>query len=403
MNPYRDDFPFLIKNPDNAYLDNAATTLKPQVVIDAVVNYYENLGANVNRGDFKLSLETSKLYEAVRDKTAKLLNSSRDEVIFTSGASESLNLMAHMVGKSHLSKGDVVLLNEGEHASNILPWYHEAQDIGFEIEYIPLNKDGGIDLDVFEHSLHEKVKVISIGHISNVLGKAHPIEQMTKIAHQKNILVCVDGAQAIGHTSVDVAQLDVDFYAFSAHKMLGPSGVGVLYGKLDHLDKMDPLKMGGGSNVRFNECGDVTLKKSPHKFESGTPNIEGVLGFGAAIDYLMDIGFETVHQQTHFVHQHLLNGLKDIPHVQVYNPQADVGIVSLNVKGIFAQDVSVYLDTHNISVRAGEHCAKLLNGALELEKSVRVSLYFYNTIEEVDRLIKALKEINLEDIILDFI
>lgn len=399
----RHDFPFIVRHPDIAYFDNAATTLKPQAVIDAVVHYYEDLGANVHRGDFKASLKTSAAYDQVRETTARFIGSDVNEVIFTSGASESLNLMARMVAKDYLKEGDVVLLNEAEHASNILPWYQLAQELHFSIEFIPLSRDGRMSVSSFEKALHPRVKVVSIAHISNVLGMTYDLQSICKMAHANNIIVCVDGAQAIGHTAVDVHDLGVDFYAFSAHKMLGPSGVGVLYGKIDHLESMSPLKMGGGSNVRFDNCGHVTLKKSPAKFESGTPNIEGVLGFGAALDYINNLGFEVIHQHTRMLQQRLLQGLATLDHIVVLNPDADVAIVSLNVKGLFAQDVAAYLDRYHISVRAGEHCAKLLNGALHHEKSVRVSLYFYNSIEEVDRLIDVLSKITLEAVLLDFV
>lgn len=403
MKDIRSDFPFIKNNPNVAYFDNAATTLKPQSVIDEVSYYYENLSANVHRGDFKASLESTARFDAVRELAASFMNVASNEVIFTSGASESLNLMAHMVSSEHLSKGDVVLLNEAEHASNILPWYHMAQQYGFEIEFMPLDPDGKISIQTLKKAIHPKVKVIAIAHISNVLGMSNPIALMSEIAHQHGILMCVDGAQAIGHTAVDLKALDVDFYAFSAHKMLGPSGVGVLYGKIEHLESMTPLKMGGGSNVRFNTCGQITLKKSPHKFESGTPNIEGVLGFGAAIRYLQNLGFDAIEKQSKLLQERLVNGLLRMNHIHVLNPQADVGIVSFNVKGIFAQDVAAYLDRYDISVRAGEHCAKLLNGALQYDKSVRVSVYFYNTIEEVDRLLDVIEKITLEQVLVDFI
>ncbi len=399
MSNIRRDFPFLQKHPDVAYFDNAATTLKPQSVIDAVVDYYENYSANVHRGDFKESLASSALYDGVRVKVAQLLNASDKEIIFTSGASESLNLMASMLSESVLKKGDVVLLNEAEHASNILPWFHLADKYGFSVEFIPLNNEGRISIDAFKQALHSDVKVVSIAHISNVLGNLNPIKELTEIAHEAGVIMCVDGAQSVGHVAVDLQDLDVDFFAFSAHKMLGPSGVGVLYGKYEYLDAMNPLKMGGGSNVRFNSCGEVVLKKAPQKFESGTPNIEGVIGFGSAIDYISNLGFDTIHKLDHHIHQHLLNELKALKHVEVMNPNADISIVSLRVEGIFAQDVAAYLGQFNISTRAGEHCAKLLNGALHHEKTVRISLYFYNTIEEVDRLVDALKNISLENVL----
>ncbi len=399
MSDIRNDFPFIVKHPEIAYFDNAATTLKPQCVIDTVVNYYENLGSNVHRGEFYLSHQTSEAYEGVRLKTAQFINAQKEEIIFTSGASESLNVIAKMAGEAFLNAGDVILLNETEHASNILPWYDLAQRHDFVIEFIPLSTDGKISMEAFKKALHSKVKLVSIAHMSNVLAYENDVQKMAKLVHEQGGLICVDGAQSIGHTSIDVKALDLDFFAFSAHKMLGPTGVGVLYGKYDLLDQIQPLKMGGGSNVRFNACGEVTYKLPPYKFESGTPNIEGVLGFGGALDYLNALGMAKVDQILKELHRYLLDGLKNMDHITVYNPDADASIVSLTVDGIFPQDVAAYLSLHNIAVRAGEHCAKLLTGALEQEKTVRVSLYIYNTFEEIDWLLHHLREITLEKVV----
>lgn len=392
----RDDFPFILKHPHVAYFDNAATMLKPQSVIDAVVDYYENLSSNIHRGDYRYAYETGVRYEAVRDKVGSMFNVNRNTVVFTSGASESLNLIAQGYGMHHLKAGDVVLLNEAEHASNTLPWFSLKEKLGIEIEFIKLDETGRITPEALDFAMHDRVKLVSIAHITNVLGYINDIKAIAKRVHEKGALICVDGAQAVGHIPVDLQDLDVDFYAFSAHKMLGPTGVGVMIANEAILDSMQPLNTGGGNNVRYNACGDVVLKKAPAKFESGTPNIEGVLGFGAAIDYLEAFGLQNVHLQIEGLHKKILDGLQGMEHVIVYNPNADVGIVSFSVKGIFAQDVAAYLNAHDICVRSGEHCAKMLNGALHSEKSVRLSLYIYNTDDEVQRFLDAMASITLE-------
>lgn len=392
----RDDFPFLLKHPNVAYFDSAATMLKPKSVIDEVVDYYENLSSNIHRGDYSFAFETGERYEAVRTKIAKFLNVDKKTVVFTSGASESLNLIAQGYGSHQLTKGDVVLLNEAEHASNTLPWFALKESIGIEIEFIKLDIEGRITLESLKKSLHSKVKLVSIAHVTNVLGYENNIKGISKMVHDNGSLLCVDGAQSVGHIAVDLKDLDVDFFAFSAHKMLGPTGVGVMIAKAELLEIMRPLNTGGGNNVRYNACGDVVLKKAPAKFESGTPNIEGVLGFGAAIDYLENLGVNYVHTIIKPLHQKIVNGLLSMDHVELYNPNADLGIVSFSIHGIFAQDVAAYLNSFNICVRSGEHCAKMLNGALHSEKSVRLSLYIYNTIEEVERFLDVIKTITLE-------
>lgn len=396
MSNNREMFPLLLKNPELAYFDNAATTLKPQAVIDAVVDYYENLSANVGRGDHHLANLTTQRYQAVREKLATFLNVSQDTVVFTSGASHSLNLIAQSWGSVFLEKGDVVLLNEAEHASNVLPWFELAHAQGIVVEFIPLDLEGKMNLETLKASLHEKVKLVSIAHASNVLGFVNDIGAISDIVHEHGALLCVDGAQAVGHMAVDLSDLDVDFYSFSAHKMLGPTGVGVMYGKAEHLEAMQVFYAGGGSNVRFNSCGDIVYKKAPAKFEVGTPNIEGVLGFGAALDVLNEVGMDTIHSLVEPLRKRCAEALGAMDHVEVFNQNADLGIVSFGVKGIFAQDVAAYLSSQNIAVRAGEHCAKLLTGVLHNEKSVRVSLYFYNTMAEVDRFIDVIREITLE-------
>lgn len=392
----RMDFPFFEYHPTLSYCDNAATTLKPTVVIEAVVNYYQKLSANIHRGDYATSYITSDLYESVRSQAADFIGASDgSQIIFTSGASEALNMVASGFVSPQLKEGDVVLLNASEHASNTLPWF-QLMSKGIRIEFIALDHQGRVTEAALRAAMHQDVKCVAMAHVSNVLGYVNDIKSFASIIHEYGAYFIVDGAQAIGHVPVDIVDLDVDFYAFSAHKMLGPTGVGVLYGKRALLEKMTPLHHGGGTNISFNMCGEVTLKGIPHRFESGTPNIEGVLGFGAAMGYLQNYGMEHIHPAIMPLIEATLEGLKSMEHITVYNPKTETGIITLSVKGIFAQDVASYLNDHGIAVRAGDHCAKMLNGVLQAEQSIRISYYIYNTMHDVEALLHALEHISLE-------
>lgn len=395
----RQDFPILTRTMEDKpliYFDNAATTFKPQVVIDAVTNYYLNESVNIHRGDYALSHDVSNHFDEVRRKVARFINASEKEIIFTSGASEALNIVAMGYGMKYLKKGDVILTTEAEHASNILPWFNVAKKTGAIVEYIPMDEQGRLTIDDVQSVMSERVKVIVIAHVSNVLGYINPMKEISQLAHEYGAIVVCDGAQSVAHMPIDVIDLDVDFFGFSAHKMCGPTGVGVLYGKYELLEKSDPLLYGGGSNARFNTCGDVTLKHSPEKFESGTRNIEGVLGFGAAIDYLNNLGMNNIEQYEQELHHYLMGHLKEMDNLIIYNPDADTAITAFNVKGIFAQDVAAYLSKYGIALRAGNHCAKILLEVLGTNETLRCSLYFYNTKEEIDTFINVLKDITLE-------
>lgn len=392
----KNDFPFIIKNPNTIYFDNAATTLKPQIVIDRVVNYYETMSSNVGRADYKEALATSASYNAVRSLCGEFLNVDSKNIVFTSGASQSINIIADSFGRLVLKEGDVVLLNEAEHASNVLPWFEICKEVGASVEFIPLEESGRMTLEQVEKSMHSKVKIVSLAHASNVLGYINDIKSIANIVHNKGAYLCIDGAQSVGHMKVDLKDVDADFFSFSAHKMLGPSGVGVLYGKEEHLEAMQVYFTGGGSNVGFNACGDVTYKKAPAKFEVGTPNIEGVLGFGAALEYINSLGMDFIHNKVEPLRNRITQALSQMDHIEIYNKDSDLGVITFNAKGIFAQDTAAYLGSHGICVRAGEHCAKLLKGVLHDQKSVRLSLYFYNSMEEVERFIEVINTITLE-------
>ncbi len=406
VNKVRQDFPMLqakmMQQHPLIYLDNAATTLKPQAVIDAVVDYYCNYSVNINRGDYELSYMLSDKYEAVRAKVANFIGCETKEVVFTSGASASLNLIAHGYGRKNLRKGDIILSSEAEHASNILPWFKVAEETGATIDYIPLTAHGQLTFESFKQKMNAQVKVVVLAQVTNVLGYLVPIEEITAYAHRFGAIVVVDGAQSVPHLVTKVKAWDIDFLAFSGHKMLGPTGVGVLFGKYALLEQMDTFMVGGGSSARFDMCGNIFLKNPPYKFEAGTPAIEAVLGLGAAIDYLNELGMEQVIAREQVLNDYLIKRFAELDNVIVYNPAASTGILTFNVKNIFAQDVASYLSNLGIAVRAGNHCAKILIDLLEVDATIRCSLYFYNTEAEIDALVSAIKEVTLEKC-LDFL
>lgn len=392
----RQDFPILASN-DFCYFDSGATSLKPKAVIDAIVDFYTKYTSNIHRGDYDSSVLVSEKYEETRKKVKDFIGAEDErEIVFTSGATASLNTVAYGLGLDKLEKGDVILLTKLEHASSILPWYRVASKTGAVIKFIPLNDDGTFNLEKYEECFKENVKIVCLSFVSNVLGYINPIKEITQIAHKYGAIVNVDAAQGVPHIKVDVKDLDVDLLSFSAHKMCGPSGIGVLYGKLPILDSMDPYMYGGGANARFDNCGNILLKKTPTKFEAGTPNVEGVLGLGAAIDYLMGIGMDEIASYEHELCGYLINELKKLPNVDVYNPNGETSVVAFNIKGIFAQDAAAYFNTEKIAVRTGNHCAKILVDIIGASETIRASLAFYNTKEEVDHFISVIKETTLE-------
>lgn len=387
----RDDFKIL--KEDFIFFDNCATTLKPNIVVDETVKYYTEYTSNAHRGDYDNSIKVDTLYEETRTKVRKLINAESDsEIVFTSGATESLNLVVFGFMKYNLKKGDEVLLTKAEHASNVLPWLELANEKGIKIKYIPLDKDHKLDYDELVKMIGPKTKVISIAHVTNTIGDIRPVEKIGKLCKDNNIYFVVDGAQSIPHFKVDVLKNNIDFLAFSAHKMLGPTGVGVLYGKYDLLNETRPINFGGGMNNIFESTGEVEYKSIPTRFEAGTPNIAGVIGFNRAIDYINSIGYDAIERQEKELRKYLIDNLKKIDNVILYNENSDTGIVLFNLKDIFPQDTSVYLNTYHICVRAGNHCAKILKDELGIRNTCRISLYFYNTKEEIDVLIEALKK-----------
>ena len=388
---HREDFPFLFNNI--TYLDNGATTLKPISVVKKIEEYYTEYTSNAHRGDYKTSLKVDTEYELARNKVQNFINAkSRKEIVFTSGATESLNYIATGFFSNLLEPGDEILITKSEHASNVLPWFRLAKELNLEVNYIPLDSNYYVTIENALKSITPKTKVIALAQVTNVIGDLRPIKEIAKLAHERGIFLVVDGAQSVPHMKIDVQDLDCDFLAFSAHKLCGPTGVGVLYGKEELLEEMEPINLGGGMNESFDDVNDVYLKSLPTRLEAGTPNIAGVIGLGAAIDYLTNIGMDNILEHERELRKYLINKLVDIKHIDIINLESDTGIVAFNVDGIFSQDVAVYLDKYNICVRAGNHCAKILKDAVGVRNTCRVSLYFYNTKEEIDRLVELLSD-----------
>lgn len=396
----RKDFPLLSQTMMGhplIYFDNGATTLKPTCVIDAVTNYYTTLGANAHRGDYELSAKVDEAYESARERVAQFLHApSKEQIVFTAGTSSSLNQIAIGYAKKILKQGDVVLSTMAEHASSILPFQRAAHECKADVEYIALDAEGRITMENVKKAMHEKVKMIVLAQVSNVLGQVAPIKEICKLAHEQGVIVVVDGAQSTPHMPIDVQDLDCDFFAFSAHKLCGPSGVGVLYGKKELLEACEPLYLGGGSNARFDACGNLQLKEVPYRFESGTPAIEGVLGMRAAIDYLENISMQSIHDHELELRTYMVEKMKEMPHVILYNETAQSGIITFNVKNIFAQDAASYFNNNGIALRSGQHCAKLLVEFLGVGATLRASIYLYNTKEEANRFLQVLQECTME-------
>lgn len=387
----RDDFPIL--ETGITYFDNGATTFKPKVVVDSIVDYYTKYTANAHRGDYANSLKVDTLYEETREIVRDFINAkSTNEIIFTSGTTDSLNrIIFGYFG--NLTSEDEVILTKSEHASNILPWF----ELGVKIKYIELTKDYEVTLENVIKAITPKTKVISLAHITNVIGDVRPIEEIIKYAHEHDIKVVIDGAQSIPHIKIDVQALDIDFLAFSGHKMCGPTGIGVLYGKEELLANMRPLLFGGGMNASFMSDGTRIYHELPTLHEAGTQNIAGVIGLGRAIKYLNSIGMDKIHEYELELKDYAISKLEQNPNIILYNKHSRGGIITFNYKDVFSQDLAIYLDKRNIAVRSGNHCAKVLIDEIGIKNTCRVSLYFYNTKEEIDKLISALNNPKLKE------
>lgn len=393
-NKYRHDFPMLsperkMQGKPLVWLDNASTTFKPLQVLKAIEAYYVESTSNSHRGDYDLCHDMDVKIADVRKKVATFINADADEVVFTSGTTASINLVAFGYALHHLSKGDEIILTVAEHASNVLPWREIAALTGAVIKFAELEEDGSLTPRSLEKAISDKTKIVAIAHVTNVLGTVAPIKDLARIAHSHGAIIAVDGAQSVPHMLTDVKDLDCDFLSFSGHKMIGPTGIGVLYGKREILSETSPYMTGGGMNVSFNVDGTHSYLKPPMRFEAGTQNIEGILGLGAAIDYLMSIGMENIHEYETTLKRYAVERLLATGKCEIINPDSETGIVAFNMKGVFAQDGATFLNSRGIACRSGNHCAKMLPDFLKTIATIRASFYFYTTKEEIDALVEA--------------
>ena len=391
----RKQFPILHQEVNGnplVYLDSAATSQKPAQVIDAVERYYKEINSNVHRGVHTLGTHATDAYEGAREKVREFIHaSSTEEVIFTRGTTTALNMVASSYGRANLSEGDEVVITPMEHHSNIIPWQQVVKATGATLKYIPLQPDGTIALEDVEKTVTANTKIVSVMQVSNVLGTINPIKEMAAIAHRNGAIMVVDGAQSTPHMNIDVQDLDCDFFAFSGHKMCGPTGIGVLYGKRQLLEKMDPFEF-GGEMIDYVGLYDSTWKDLPWKFEGGTPIIAGAVGLGAAIDFLNEIGMDNIQQHESHLAKYAIEQLSTIEGVTIYGPEKRAGVVTFNSDEVHPHDVATVLDTEGIAVRAGHHCAQPLMKWLEVSATARASFYLYNTEEDVDTFVAGLRK-----------
>lgn len=393
-NPYRKDFPVIdqvIKGKRLAYLDSGATNLKPKIVVDELDRYYRQETSNVHRGLYWLSENATAKFELTRDKIAKLINSpDRKQVIFTKGTTESVNLVAQSYARNFLNKGDVILLSQMEHHSNIVPWQIVAEEKGFTIKVIPINEKGELLMDEYKKLLTPEVKLVSVVFVSNALGTINPIKEMTKLAHANGAKIFVDAAQAISHKKVDVQDLDVDFLAFSGHKMFGPTGVGVLYGKEALLEQMPPYQ-GGGDMIDVVTFEKTTYNNLPHKFEAGTPSISAVIGLGTAVDYINQVGLDKIAAAEHELLEYATKKLSSIPGLKIFGTAKEkTSVISFGLEGIHPHDIASLTDKEGVAIRTGHHCAQPLMKFFNVPATCRASLAIYNNQEDIDQLFDAL-------------
>ncbi len=390
MENVRKDFPIL-EDETLVYLDTAASSLKPIQVINELDEYYRKYGVNVHRGVYNLSFIATEKYEKARQKVADFINAKFEEIIFTRGASSALNLVATSYGLSNLTKDDEIIVSELEHHSQVLPWQNVSNITGAKLVYIPLNKEGRITVENFKSVLTKNTKVVAINYVSNVMGYITPIKEIIQLAHEFGAVVSVDAAQAAPHKRIDVVDIDADFLAFSGHKMLGPTGIGVLFGKSKLLKEMPPIEFGGDMNDNVNLY-DASWKDAPYKFETGTPPIAEALGLKAAIDYLENIGLDNIQDYELKLKNYTVKKMKEIPDITIYNETAETGIISFNIDGVHPHDAITYFDGDNICMRAGHHCAQLIIKWLDVLATLRASFYLYNTIEECDKFVNSVKQ-----------
>ena len=391
----RKDFPILqrkVHNKPLIYFDNAATSQKPKQVIDAMDSYYKNYNANIHRSIHQLGEEATEKYEEAHEKVAEFINAdSYQNIVFTKNTTESLNLLAYSL-TARLKKGDEIAISEMEHHSNLVPWQQLAKQRDLKLKFIKITKEGLLEPKSINENITKKTKIVSLTHVSNVLGTINPIKDIAKIAHENGALMVVDGAQSAPHMPVDVKELDADFYAFSGHKMLGPTGIGILYGKKELLQSMQPF-LYGGEMIREVKFENTSFNELPWKFEAGTMNIAEGIGMGAAVDYLTSIGMEQIQKRDKELVGYAMEKLEKIDWIAVYGPKERGAVISFNVKGVHAHDVAQILDSEGIAIRAGHHCCMPLMSILKVAATARASFYLYNTEEEVDVFIKALDKV----------
>ena len=391
----RKQFPMLngkkMQGHDLVYLDNASTTFKPQCVIDAMNLYYTDQTSNSHRGDYDLMNKNDTTIIETRKVLARFVNSEPNEVVFTSGDTEALNLLANAFAKRFIKKGDVIVVSESEHASNLLPWYDVAHETGAVIKFVPLNEKGQITLDNLKKIMSNKIKIVALAQISNVLGYTIDIKEFAKVIHSYGAYFIVDGAQSVPHIKVDFKDADIDFLALSGHKMCGPTGIGCLIGKYELLQKMATFKVGGGMNVSFEKDTSMIPYDAPVKFEAGTQNISGIYGLKAAIEFLESIGIDEIHKHDQELCEYAISEMEKIEDIIIYNKDAKNGIITFNKKGIFAQDEATLFNSKGIAIRSGQHCAKILKDYLGCIATCRMSTYLYTTKEEIDAFLDVLR------------
>ncbi len=387
----KSDFPVLNKNQNMHYLDSGASSLKPKCVIDSIDYYYNNLSCNVHRGVYKLSYEATDMYESARETIAKFINAEAREIVFTRGASAALNLVASSYGMTFLNEGDEIITSELEHHSNFMPWLNVANAKKCKVKFVELTSEGRITVENFKKALTDKTKLVALTHVSNVLGYITPIKEIIDICHERGIIVSVDAAQSAPHMKIDVKAFDCDFLSFSGHKMCGPSGIGVLYGKFDLLEKMPPIEFGGDmADMVYKDS--MTYKISPYKFETGTPIIDGVIGLARACEYLDSIGMDEIAKHDAALARLAVEELSKIEGVTVYNKSVETGVVTFNIDGVHPHDAASIYDEENVCVRAGHHCAQLVTRFLNQISTTRASFYLYNTEEDVYALANAVRK-----------
>ena len=391
---FKDEFPIL-QERKISYLDSGATTQKPQCVIDAIESYYKECNANPHRGAYSLSIEATEKYESTREKVAKFINAkNREEIIFSKNATESLNLIAYSYGLDNLKKDDEVVLSIMEHHSNLVPWQYVTKKTNSKLKFMYINKDYELSKEEIESKITDKTKVVGITHVSNVLGTINNVKEIIKYAHKKGAVVIVDASQSIPHMKIDVQDLDADFLVFSGHKMFAPLGIGVLYGKKELLNKMPPFLM-GGDMIEYVYEQNTTFAPLPNKFEAGTQNVEGVIGLGSAIDYIEKIGYKEIQNVEETITKYAVNELSKLDFLELYiTPHAEnhSSVISFNIKGIHPHDVASILDSNGVCVRSGNHCAQPLLRYLKMDSTCRASFSIYNTKEDVNNLVEALKK-----------